>query len=202
MGKRIKLTELEWTQVDQVLEYSLGQADLTGQWGRSVTLVAQGLKGIKTLAGLSWRQVLPLLKTWIEDLCEIGTFEVEPDVAAERFADVWPKIRNPFRFADTALERAVAAAEYPTDKVRTIAERLYPQFPLMLKLMGVCASLAGEGKDGVFFLSARTATKALGLREAEDFPRVARLLRLLTTDGILLEVSKGVGMRASRYRWR
>lgn len=200
MAKQIRLSELERKQVDQVLDYSRGVAEERREWGRAVVLLAQGLRGIASLARLSWREVLPLLEGWIEDLGDVSSGD--PDQVIEKFADVWPKIRNPFRFVDTALDRAIAAAEHPPMEVRAVAERLYPHFPLMVNLMAVCESLAKESESGVFFISARTAAKALGLRTNEDYPRAARLLRHLVIDGVLVEISKGRGTEASRYQWK
>jgi hypothetical protein len=65
------------------------------------------------------------------------------------------------------------------------------------RLVRMCIALQAYHGDAPFFLSARQAGERLGLH----FTDASRMLRALVADKVLVEVSKGAGNVASRYRF-
>ncbi len=65
------------------------------------------------------------------------------------------------------------------------------------RLFNICMALQAHAGDGPFFLSARTAASLLGHSEHST---ASAMLRSFVRDGVMQEVSKGAGNKASRYR--
>ena len=66
------------------------------------------------------------------------------------------------------------------------------------RLVGLCRALQAEAGHEPFYISCRTAAFVLGV---EDFHTTARWLFCLVSAGVLAEISKGAGTKASRYRY-
>lgn len=64
-------------------------------------------------------------------------------------------------------------------------------------LVRLCQALQGHEGDAPFFISARQAGEVLGVH----FTDASKMLSALVYDGVLTLVSKGVGRKASRYRF-
>ncbi len=64
-------------------------------------------------------------------------------------------------------------------------------------LVRICAALQAHEGSGPFFLGARQAGTLIG----EPFVDASRMMKALVHDGVLELVSKGAGMKASRYRF-
>jgi hypothetical protein len=94
--------------------------------------------------------------------------------------------------AKQALERA--------DWEPLCAEALQYDSIIVRRLVGLCCQLSVVNPDRQFFLACR---KAAELLETSDFKYVARLLQMLTADGIIQELEKGGPKtnKATRYRW-
>ena len=65
------------------------------------------------------------------------------------------------------------------------------------RLVGLCKILQEHAGDAPFFLACRKAASAIGLAHTE----AANYLSALVGVGLLTEISKGKGARASRYRF-
>jgi hypothetical protein len=65
------------------------------------------------------------------------------------------------------------------------------------RLLQVCLGLSKLNKDGIFYLSCRTAGKLLGCSPAE----AAKLLRVLVGRNVLAIVRPGTSREAIRYRF-
>ena len=65
------------------------------------------------------------------------------------------------------------------------------------KLFLVCRQLQVINGDNPFFLSARTAGEIVDYH----FTGTSKILAAMVTDGILQLISKGTGLKASRYKY-
>jgi len=86
------------------------------------------------------------------------------------------------------------ATESPPEAARYVT-------PQTRRLVGLCRELSSRSADGVFYLSCRKAANVFG---TADHKAIARVLQMLVTDGVLIEVVKGGphSNRASRYEWK
>lgn len=64
-------------------------------------------------------------------------------------------------------------------------------------LVRFCAALQAHAGDEPFFLGARQAGELIG----EPFTDANRMMQALVLDGVVMVVTKGVGRKASRYRF-
>lgn len=65
------------------------------------------------------------------------------------------------------------------------------------RLIRICAALQAHHEPEPFFLASRQAGELLGMH----FTEAAKMLVALVADGVLTLISKGAGMKASRYRF-
>ncbi len=65
------------------------------------------------------------------------------------------------------------------------------------QLVRICMALHYHWNPEPFFLGARTAGELLGINHSD----AAKMLSILVSDGVLTLVSKGAGLKASRYRF-
>lgn len=68
-----------------------------------------------------------------------------------------------------------------------------------IQLLNICMALQSHAGDAPFFVSARTAARLIGQK---DHSTAAAMLRSFARDGVMQLVSKGIGIKASRYRMR
>ena len=109
------------------------------------------------------------------------------------FLTAWPKIKHPF---GQQLNQIVMAAKKITEIPKSLIKEGYGDHTK--NLIKICMALHQYHVPEPFFISARQAGKLIGI----DFTDAAKILKALVQDEILVEVSKGVGRKASRYQFK
>jgi hypothetical protein len=161
-----------------------------GQRNRCVFSLARRLKALPELASADLRQLKPIIQEWHRQaLANIETQAFEESwldfvIAWERVAFAADQPPLEWALEQAKLSPVADADEYEQEQLRW--------------LVGVCYHLAIKSRDGVFYLSTRSAGALLGV----DHKKANRWLRLLCFDGVLKELAKGdASGRASRFRW-
>lgn len=132
-----------------------------------------------------------LVKHWHAKHYEvIGTKALT--VSLDDFERSWDAVKHlPGATLDAALKGVDLNAALPSQ----FAELGYEGGDA--RLFNICMALQAHAGDGPFFLSARTAANLLGHSEHST---AAAMLRSFVRDGVIQEISKGIGNKASRYR--
>jgi hypothetical protein len=104
------------------------------------------------------------------------------------FKVAWEKVKYPM---GSTLDSILRGEDVD---VTEIAQR-FGYGKTMQALLQICLKLQGNSRDAPFFLSVRTAGGLLGIHHTD----ACRLMGLLVSDGLLDLVSKGSGLKASRY---
>ena len=196
-------------KVKEVFTFALATAEEHGSWERGVYALAQGLQGIVYLHASmnSWESILPIVEEWAEALVDddLDRGDDTSEIVL-RFRQVWPKIRNPYRFEKGGAKMSdhlADAAKRPPNLAREISRKLYGGSGRATALLSVLLALRDLTTDGVFYLSCRMGATALGLDAATGGPaRVAELLKLMVADGVLAIHEPASRSRAARYIWR
>jgi hypothetical protein len=135
------------------------------------------------------------LRAWVKEWHELALPVIGTKDFAITWADflnAWEKVRQPFGAAmQTIVDNIDHAGPLPSG-LETLE---YGESGK--RLVRMCIALQAYHGDAPFFLSARQAGERLGLH----FTDASRMLRALVADKVLVEVSKGAGNVASRYRF-
>ena len=163
-----------------------------GQRHRQVFELCRALKADPRLAGLSPKELKPLIRVWHRlALPAISTKPFEETYAD--FISAWPSVKFA-KGADPitdiwkqAMQRGLPAAalDYDGDEIR--------------RLVALCRELQRTSGSEPFYLSCRTAAELLDVSHVQ----ANRWLRVLIEDQVIQEVTKGnrnTG-KASRYRY-
>lgn len=110
-------------------------------------------------------------------------------ISWSEFTSAWGKITKPLgqTLAEILKDKDVDTSEFSVK---------FGYGEVMLTLLQVCLKLQRHFHDEPFFLSVRQAGELLGMHYSD----ACRLLKVLVSDGVLILVSKGAGMKASRYK--
>lgn len=129
------------------------------------------------------RLALPNIRTTCLDESWMDFIDAHHNVDADRCEDATLQALS----RSDAKEPPPEAARYVTPQTR--------------RLVGLCRELSSLSPDGVFYLSCRKAANVLG---TADHKAIARVMQMLVTDGVLIEVVKGgpATNKATRYRWK
>ncbi len=121
-----------------------------------------------------------------------------PNIGTKDFSVTWYDFNRGFQSvrypAGATLRQIVGEIDRSSEIPDRISELGYGSREIYLFL--ICQRLQQQAGDGPFFLASRQAGELLGVH----FTDAAKMLWTLKADGILQEVSKGCGNRASRYR--
>ncbi len=115
----------------------------------------------------------------------------EPAVSVADLTRAYNAVKSPFGETMNDIVTASATFELPAG----IAALRYG--PSAHRLVSVCMALQRHEGDAPFFLSARVAGDVAGLHYTD----AAKVLGLFVNDGVLALVSRGAGLKASRYRF-
>ena len=110
-------------------------------------------------------------------------------ISWQEFSVAWEKIKYPF---GSTLDAILEGDDEDTSEL----VRKFGYGGLMQKLLQTCIKLQRHSSDEPFFLSARKAAELLEIH----FTDASRLLQVLVADEVLILVTKGKGLKASRYR--
>jgi len=160
-------------------------------------LLARALLCIERRRGakLTVAELKVVFDRWYQRAAELGLLRAEEskDKYFEKFMTARRYARKPLGpILDFArLLEVVDATPLPPEAELFEDERAR-------RLVGLCRVLQAEAGDQPFYLSCRTAAFVLGV---EDHHTTASWLFCLVSAGVLIEVSKGAGMKASRYRY-
>lgn len=131
-----------------------------------------------------------IVKRWHEKaIAVIGTEDFA--VSWTDFVRGYEKVQCP---SGSVLEEVLRGVE--DDPLHSSVERLGYGGNAQL-LSKICFRLAAHHEPEPFFLPCRVAGKQLGI----DHTVAAKILKSFVIDKLLIEVEKGKGLKASRYRW-
>ncbi|MBC7203441.1 MAG: hypothetical protein H5U29_07935 [Pusillimonas sp.] len=151
--------------------------------------LARYLKGTIPTAQLP--DLRPIVQAWHRKaLPVIGTKDFATTWVD--FSRGWEKVRCPFGETLT-----VALKGFEGDDVPTRVE-LLGYGPKAISLVKICRRLALHHEPEPFFISARQAATLLGIH----FTDASKFLSAFVLDGVIELVERGMGKRASRYRWK
>ena len=161
--------------------------------GRHRLLFAFGrqLKAMPKYANADVRQLKPLVQIWHQAaLPFIGTKPFEETWLD--FAEGWPKIKYAAGTEPiyVAFQRAIEG-ELPVEALQYEQEALQ-------RLVALCRQLQADAGSSTFYLAGRVAADLVGAPHTQ----VARWLRLLVVDGVIVVVKEGSRHRATEYRYR
>lgn len=130
-----------------------------------------------------------IVREWHQkSLCHIRTKEFL--VSWTDFSTAWPKIKHPFgEKLNQILNKAKNIKEIPA----SLQNQDYGDHTN--DLIKICMALHWHHDPDPFFISARQAGELIRI----NFTDAAKILKALVRDRILIEVSKGIGRKASRY---
>ena len=137
------------------------------------------------------------LKPFLRDWHQISL----PNMREKSFDINWAEFVEAYGYVDPS--RCVDPVDQAVSRIGSMelpAEALQYDTQLTQRLVALCAELSRTSANGVMYLSCRRAADALG---TTDHASVARLLKMLCTDGVLELVEPGGPHtnKASRYRY-
>jgi hypothetical protein len=177
--------------LDRLIEATLPPC--FGTRRRRLFLLARRVRIDPQFAGMPLAELKPVLKEWHR--------RALPTIRTKPFDESWADFVTAHGNVDLArCGDVVQAAMTRADEMEPPRQASQYDSPLVKRLIALCCELSRLSPDGVFFLSCRTATKAIG---ATDHTVVARMLRMLCADGVLIVVEPGgpQSNRATRYRY-
>ena len=160
-----------------------------GERNKCLFRLARYIKGTMPLATVKERRAM--VKQWHDMALPVIRTK---DFAATwgDFARGWEAVKYPH---GTTLQTIVDAA----DKTQLPAGLIALDYgPHALRLVRICMALASHHAPEPFYLSARQSGELLGIH----FTDASRLLSALCADEVIELVTRGAGIRASRYRMK
>ncbi len=122
-----------------------------------------------------------------------------PNIRSKCFDETWSDFVQAYGNVDLArCGDAVVMAMKRADAKDLPTEALNYDSPITRRLVALCAELACDAPDGVFFLSCRKAASVLGI---DDYKWANRCLKMLCVDRVLRLIEEGGphNNKASRY---
>lgn len=159
-----------------------------GERNRCLFELARRLKAIAPDAAPQARRDLVALWHSMYQ-CAIGTKALS--VSLDDFERAWGAVKFP---AGKTLQAIIANASLLAPLPERFAAMGYGSSEI--PLLNLCLALQAHEGNKPFFLSARTAAGQIGHTEHST---AAAMMRTFVRDGVLIEVSKGSGKKASRY---
>jgi hypothetical protein len=162
-----------------------------GQRHRALFELARWVKGVEPNASIA-RQ-LEIVKCWHSQFLHIiGTKDFGTSWADFRYS--FARIKQPY---GATLQSCLSNQPSPPD-----IPELHLYGPKAVRLMRICMALHIHHSPDPLYLGCRTAGELLESNHTD----AARLLQIFVSEGWLVEIKRGVGSRATRYKlnidWR
>lgn len=161
---------------------------IEGQRNKCLFALARWLKG--TMPSASRAELRSIVEQWHQlALPAIGTKEFSTSWVD--FMRGWDKVKCPHGAVLAGILEGVDMVEIPENM------RALRYGEKSLQLVRICKLLQANAGDEPFFISARQAGELVGLH----FTDASKVLYAFVIDGVLERVEKGVGRKASLYRY-
>ena len=156
-----------------------------GQRHRALFELARWVKGVEPNASIA-RQ-MEIVKCWHSQFLHIiGTKEFEASWADFRYS--LSRVKQPYGATlQSSLSNLPSSPDIP--ELHLYGEKA-------VHLMRICMALQIHHSPEPFYLSCRTAGDLLGCNHTD----AAKLLQIFVTEGWLIEVRRGAGSKATRYK--
>jgi hypothetical protein len=156
-----------------------------GQRHRTLFELARWVKGVEPNASIA-RQ-MKIVKCWHSQFLHIiGTKEFEASWTDFRYS--LPRVKQPYGATlQSCLSNLPSSPDIP--ELHLYGEKA-------VHLMRICMALQIHHSPEPFYLSCRTAGDLLGCNHTD----AAKLFQIFVTEGWLIEVRRGAGSKATRYK--
>jgi hypothetical protein len=163
---------------------------IPGTRHRQVFKFARALKAVPGYADQPFLVLRPIVKQWHAAALSV--------INSKDFDETWMDFVNAWKRVQYAL------GESPMDQLLERVQHMPPppeaanyDTPAMKLLVALCAELQRQHGQEPFYLDVRTAGRLIGL----DHNAAHRRMKMLKSEGLLLEVETGRQHRATRWRW-
>ncbi|OHB54868.1 MAG: hypothetical protein A2Y12_05505 [Planctomycetes bacterium GWF2_42_9] len=189
-----KTEQLEAIRIGESIEKIIARTLPTGNGmrNRRVFDFVRAIKSLPQYSNADPLELRPLVEQWHKSaLSKIQTKDFEESWID--FLKGWERVR----YLEGEEPLAVIFKQVQSEPLPEMAVKLYPSNPKIQILVAVCMELQRLSGEEPFYLATRPAGKYLEVSAMQ----ASRYLFLLCMEKVLIEVKKGAGSKASRYRY-